>query len=82
MFQTYNPVSEYPIGFHYIRGVDMRIMYYNVYKLKFAGLGNVTDDLTDDPNDTRFTFIEADEKKTDVPLDEAAYTENITQNQC
>ena len=78
MVQTYNPVSEYPIGFHYIRGVDMRIMYYNVYKLKFAGLGNVTDD----PNDTRFTFIKAEEKKTDVPLDEVAYTENITQNQC
>ena len=80
MFQTYNPVSEYPIGFHYVGGVEMRILYYNVYKLKFAGLGNVTDDPPFDPNDTRFTFIKAEEKKSDVPLDEVAYRENNTQN--
>ena len=58
----------------------MRKLYYYVYKLKFAGLANVTDDPYD-PNDSRFTFYKPDghERKNQYPLDRSAYRENDTQ---
>ena len=62
--------------------MEMRKLYYYVYKLKLAGLSIDKDDPfdPDDPNDSRFTFYKPDghEKEIYNRLDEMAYRRNST----
>ena len=60
LFQGYDCCSDYPIGFHYVSGRDMRMLYYYTYKLKYKGVAKY--------DTTELHFIEPDNHVTGVFL--------------